>query len=169
MSVDHPPFPQHKQWSRLRAKYLSLKKESRWQLIIAYLLLLGVSAWLAHWTPDYLAGRSLWHFALSRMLVPMLALGVFAAWARLLPSALLLSALLLLVGTVSAIKREASGEPFQLSDLFLIDQGTSLFGYVGWDKWLRGLIIVPAAILYIWNIRLKIWSVPLFAVCIALL
>ena len=38
----------------------------------------AVHAFLGRWTPDYLQGRDLWHFWFSRMVVPMVMLGVFA-------------------------------------------------------------------------------------------
>ena len=91
-------------------------------LLVVYAILLAVHAYLGRWTPDYLKGRDLWHFWFTRMLVPMAMLGVFAAWARLFPAGLMLAAAFLFIGTLSAIKRESTGEPFQVSDLFLSGQ-----------------------------------------------
>ena len=53
---------------------------------LAYLILLAITAWLGRWDAEFLQGRDLWHFGLSRMVVPFIALGVFAAFARLVPS-----------------------------------------------------------------------------------
>lgn len=140
-----------------------------WKLGLCYLLLLALHAWLGRWTPEYLQGRDLWHFTLSRMVVPMLMLGVFASVVRLLPAAVMLSATLLFVGTLSAIKREATGEPFQVSDLFLAGQSTHLLNYVTWERWLIGAAVLPAAGLFVWRRRLRWWSAPLALVCIGLL
>lgn len=136
---------------------------------MAYAVLLAVVAFLGRWTPDYLAGRDLWHFAVSRMVVPVVMLGVAAAFIRLVPASLLLAATFLFIGTISAIKREATGEPFQVSDLFLGGQSTHLLGYVSWHNWLIGATIAPAAFLGIKAIRFRWWSIPLFAVCVTLL
>ncbi len=95
-------------------------------LAIAYLLLLAVHAWLGQWTPDYVEGRSLWHFWFTRMIVPMVMLGVLASAARVIPSAVMLAAAFLFIGTISAIKKDATGEPFQVSDLFLAGQSVHL-------------------------------------------
>lgn len=140
-----------------------------WKLLIAYAVLFAVIAFLGRWTPDYLEGRDLWHFTLTRMVVPMVMLGVVAAFIRIIPAALLLGAALLFIGTISAIKREATGEPFQVSDLFLAGQSTHLLGYVGWDKWLMGAAIVPASIYGFTSLRFRRWSIPLFVICVALL
>lgn len=140
-----------------------------WQLLFAYGLLLAVHAFLGQWTPEYLQGRDLWHFLLTRMLVPVVMLGVLASFARLLPATLMLAAALLFIGTISAIKRDATGEPFQVSDLFLAGQSVHLLHYVSWDRWLVGAFAAPAAGLYLWNLRFRRWSLPLFATCVALL
>ena len=140
-----------------------------WKLLIAYVVLFAVIAFLGRWTPEYLTGRDLWHFTLTRMVVPMVMLGVVAAFIRIIPAALLLGAALLFIGTISAIKREATGEPFQVSDLFLAGQSTHLLGYVGWDKWLMGAAIVPASIYGFTSLRFRRWSIPLFVICVALL
>ncbi len=139
------------------------------QLAFAYLLILCVHAYLGSWTPDYLKGRDLWHFWASRMVVPMVMLGVFTAFARLVPSALLLTAGFLFIGTLSAIKRESTGEPFQVSDLFLTGQGMHLLHYVTWDRWLIGALVVPAFVFYLWRLRFRWWSVPLALLCVGLL
>ena len=102
------------------------------QLFLVYLLLLAVHAWLGRWTPDYVHGRDLWHFWFTRMIVPMVMLGVLASAARLLPAGIMLAAALLFIGTISGIKRESTGEPFQVSDLFLAGQSVHLFHYVEW-------------------------------------
>jgi hypothetical protein len=136
---------------------------------LAYLILLAITAWLGRWDAEFLQGRDLWHFGLSRMVVPFIALGVFAAFARLVPSALLLASILLIIGTASAIKREATGEPFQVSDLFLAEQSTHLFAYVSWQNWLMGIWIFPAAIYYFRNLRFTRYSLPVFALCFGLL
>ena len=115
-------------------------------LFLAYALLLAVMAYLGRWTPAYLEGRDLWHFLFPRMLVAMVMLGVIASFIRIVPAALLLSSILLIGGTISAIKRESTGEPFQISDIFLTGQSGALLGYVSWDKWLVGLLIVPAVV-----------------------
>ena len=54
------------------------------QLAVIYLGLLAIHAYLGWWSPDYLQGRSLWHFWFTRMIVPMVMLGVLASFARLL-------------------------------------------------------------------------------------
>jgi hypothetical protein len=82
------------------------------QLLIIYLGLLAIHACLGWWSPDYLHGRSLWHFWFSRMIVPMVMLGVFAAFARLLPAGAMLGAALLFVGTLSSIKKASPASPF---------------------------------------------------------
>ena len=76
----------------------------------------------------------------SRMVAAFVMLGVFASFVRLFPAAVMLGATFLLVGTVSAIKRESTGEPFQVSDLFLTGQAPALLGYVGIGSWLAGYI-----------------------------
>ena len=139
------------------------------RLVFAYLLLLAVMAFLGRWTPDYLAGRDLWHFTISRMVVPMVMLGAVVAFMRIIPASRLLAAILLVIGTISAIKREATGEPFQVSDLFLAGQSTHLLGYVGYDKWLAAGTILPASLYGLCCLRFRRWSLPLFAACVALL
>ncbi|MBI2719476.1 MAG: sulfatase-like hydrolase/transferase [Rhizobiales bacterium] len=140
-----------------------------WKLIFAYLVILTVHAFLGRWTPGYLVGRDLWHFTISRMVIPMIMLGAVAAFVRLVPASLLLAAGFLAIGTISAIKREATGEPFQVSDLFLAGQGLHLLGYVGPGKWLVAGMILPAAAYSLRAIRFRRWSLPLFAVCAMLL
>ena len=127
--------------------FVAFLKIHLWKFVTAYLVLLAVMAYLGNWTPDYLQGRDLWHFMISRMVVAGVMLGVLAAFMRLVPAALLLAAALLFIGTISAIKREATGEPFQVSDLFLARQGSALFGYVSWQNWLIAAAIVPALFL----------------------
>lgn len=139
------------------------------QLLFVYALLLAVHAYLGRWTPDYLQGRDLWHFWFTRMLVPMVMLGVFASAARLLPAGVMLSAALLFVGTLSAIKRESTGEPFQVSDMFLAGQSVHLFHYVQWYHWLIGAAVIPAAAFYVRNLRFRWWSLPVALVCVGLL
>jgi hypothetical protein len=139
------------------------------QLVLVYVILLAVHAWLGRWTPDYLEGRDLWHFWFSRMLVPMALLGVFASAARLVPAGIMLGAALLFFGTISAIKREATGEPFQVSDIFLTGQSVHLFHYVEWHHWLLGATVIPAAAYFAANLRLRWWSVPLALMFIGLL
>src|SRR4051794_14667967 len=139
------------------------------QLLFAYVALLAVSAWIGHWTPEYLAGRTWWHFAISRMLVPMVALGALSAWARLVPAAFLLSTMLLFIGAVSAVKQEATGEPFQTSDFFLASQGTSLLGYADWRIIWPAALVIAASIYFVVNARIRLWSAPLFAICLGLL
>ncbi|WP_373502896.1 LTA synthase family protein [Aestuariivirga sp.] len=138
-------------------------------LAVAYLLILAVHALLGQWTPEYLQGRDLWHFWFTRMLVPMVMLGVLASVARILPSGIMLAAALLFVGTISAIKRESTGEPFQVSDLFLAGQSVHLFHYVQWYHWLMGAAILPATALYLTRLRFRWWSIPLALVFVALL
>lgn len=149
-------------WARLTA--LTLLK-----LLLVYVLLLAVHAWLGRWTPDYLEGRSLWHFWFTRMIVPMVMLGVFAAVARLMPAGVMLGSVLLFFGTLSAIKRESTGEPFQVSDLFLTGQSMHLLHYVEWYQWVIAATVIPAAIWFVMSLRLRWWSLPLALVCIALL
>ena len=138
-------------------------------MFLAYALLLAVMAYLGRWTPAYLEGRDLWHFLFPRMLVAMVMLGVFASFIRIVPAALLLSSILLIGGTISAIKRESTGEPFQISDIFLTGQSGALLGYVSWDKWLVGLLIVPAIVFAARNMRIRRWSLPVVLSCVALL
>ncbi len=139
------------------------------QLLFIYLLLLAIHAYLGWWSPEYLEGRSLWHFWFSRMLVPMAMLGVFFAFTRLVPSGLMLGAGLLFVGTLSSIKRESTGEPFQVSDLFLAGQSVHLFHYVHWYHWLLGATVIPAAIYYARSFRFRWWSLPVALVFVGLL
>jgi Sulfatase len=139
------------------------------KLLFAYAVLLCVLAYLGSWSPDYLAGRDLWHFMIARMAVPIVMLGVFAAFIRTVPAALLLAAILLLIGAVSEIKRGAIGEPVQISDLFLASQAPSLLGYVTWREWLAGVTVIPAAIHALRNLRFRLWSLPMAAACVALL
>ena len=144
-------------------------KRDLWKFVAAYVLLLGVLAYLGRWTPDYLEGRDLWHFLFSRMVAAFVMLGVFASFVRLFPAAVMLGATFLLVGTVSAIKRESTGEPFQVSDLFLTGQAPALLGYVGIGSWLAGASIFPAFYYSARNLRFRLWSLPLLACCVALL
>ena len=154
---------------RLRQRVLALLKRDLWKFIAAYVLLLAVMAWLGRWTPEYLAGRDLWHFLVTRMIVAMVMLGVLTSFIRLFPTALLLAATLLLVGTISAIKRDATGEPFQVSDLFLSAHAPSLLGYVDWSYWLAGALVIPAVVYALRSIRVRLWSLPLALVCAGLL
>jgi phosphoglycerol transferase MdoB-like AlkP superfamily enzyme len=139
------------------------------QLLAIYLLLLAVHAWLGRWTPDYLDGRSLWHFWFTRMIVPMVMLGVFASAARLVPAGVMLGAALLFFGTLSAIKRESTGEPFQVSDIFLTGQSVHLLHYVEWHHWLLGATVIPAAVWFGANLRLRWWSLPVALLFVGLL
>lgn len=139
------------------------------QLLLVYLLLLAVHAYLGRWTPDYLEGRDLWHFWFSRMVVPMVMLGVLASSARLIPAGVMLAAAFLFLGTLSAIKREATGEPFQVSDMFLAGQSVHLFQYVEWHHWLLGATVVPAALFFATNLRWRWWSLPMALLFIGLL
>ena len=150
------------QWAR-RAARVAL------QLLLVYVILLAVHAWLGRWIPAYLEGRDLWHFWFTRMVVPMVMLGVFASAARLLPAGIMLASALLFIGTLSAIKRESTGEPFQVSDVFLSGQSVHLLHYVEWHHWLLGAAIIPAAVYYAANLRLRWWSVPMALVCVGLL
>lgn len=149
-------------WARTAARIVI-------DLALAYLLILAVHAFLGRWTPDYLQGRDLWHFWFSRMIVPMVMLGVLASTARILPSGLMLAAALLFVGTISAIKRESTGEPFQVSDLFLAGQSVHLLHYVEWYHWLMAAAIIPSAGIYLTKFRFRWWSVPVALVFVALL
>ena len=139
------------------------------QLAVIYLGLLAIHAYLGWWSPDYLQGRSLWHFWFTRMIVPVVMLGVLASFARLLPAGAMLGAALLFVGTLSAIKKESTGEPFQISDLFLAGQSVHLLHYVHWQHWVLGALIIPAAIWYALNLRFRWWSLPVALICVALL
>lgn len=139
------------------------------QLFVIYLGLLAIHAYLGWWSPEYLVGRSLWHFWFTRMIAPMVMLGVFAAFARLLPAGAMLGAGLLFVGTLSQIKRESTGEPFQVSDLFLAGQSVHLLHYVHWYHWLLGALIIPAAIWYALNFRFRWWSIPMALLFVGLL
>lgn len=149
-------------WTRTAARIVL-------DLAIAYLLLLAVHAFLGQWTPDYLQGRDLWHFYFSRMVVPMIMLAFFFSFARLVPSALMLVAVLLFVGTISAIKKDSTGEPFQVSDLFLGGQSVHLLHYVTWDRWAMGALIIPASLLYLKSFRFRFWSIPLAVLCVGAL
>lgn len=149
-------------WARATAKLLL-------QLLAIYLLLLAIHAYLGWWSPDYLQGRSLWHFWFTRMIVPMVMLGVFAAFARPMAAGAMLGASLLFVGTLSSIKKGSTGEPFQISDLFLAGQSMHLLHYVHWYHWVLGALIVPATIWYVRNLRFRWWSLPMALVCVALL
>ena len=139
------------------------------QLLFVYVVLLAVHAFLGRWTPDYLQGRDLWHFWFSRMVVPMVMLGVFVSAARLIPAGIMLAAGLLFFGTISAIKREATGEPFQVSDLFLTGQSMHLLNYVQWYQWLLGATVIPAGYVFLRNLRLRWWSLPMALVFVGLL
>ena len=150
------------QWAR-RAARVAL------QLLIVYAILLAVHAWLGRWTPAYLEGRDLWHFWFTRMVVPMVMLGVFASAARLVPAGIMLAAAFLFIGTLSAIKRESTGEPFQVSDVFLTGQSVHLLHYVEWHHWLLGAAVIPASVYYAANLRLRWWSLPLALFCVGLL
>lgn len=149
-------------WLRVAGKLLL-------QLFIIYLGLLAIHAYLGWWSPDYLHGRSLWHFWFSRMIVPMVMLGFFAAFARLLPAGAMLGAGLLFVGTLSQIKKDSTGEPFQFSDLFLAGQSVHLLHYVHWYHWLLGALVIPAGIWYLRNLRIRWWSLPVALCFVALL
>ena len=139
------------------------------KLLLVYAMLLAIHAWLGRWSPDYLEGRSLWHFWFTRMIVPMVMLGVFASVARLIPAGVMLGAVLLFFGTLSAIKRESTGEPFQVSDLFLTGQSVHLLHYVEWYQWLIAATVIPAAIWFAMSLRLRWWSLPLALLCLGLL
>ena len=138
-------------------------------LAAVYLLLLAVHALLGRWTPEFLQGRDLWHFLFPRMIVPMVMLGVFFSVARLIPAGVMLASAFLFVGTLSAIKRESTGEPFQVSDLFLAGQSMHLLHYVHWYHGLLGLSVIPAAFYFIRNLRVRWWSLPLALLCVGLL
>lgn len=139
------------------------------QLLVIYLGLLAIHAYLGRWSPEYLQGRSLWHFWFTRMIAPMVMLGFFASFARLLPAGAMLGAGLLFVGTLSQIKKDSTGEPFQISDLFLAGQSVHLLHYVQWYHWLLGALIIPAGIWYVLNLRFRWWSIPMALVFVALL
>ena len=139
------------------------------QLLAAYLIVLAVHAYLGWWSPDFLHGRSMWHFWFARMVIPMIMFGFFAAFARLVPAGAMLGAGLLFVGTLSAIKKESTGEPFQISDLFLAGQSVHLLHYVHWYHWMLGALVIPAAIWYALRLRIRWWSLPVALSCVALL
>jgi hypothetical protein len=139
------------------------------QLFFVYLLLLAIHAYLGWWSPEFLKGRSMWHFWFARMVIPMIMFGVFAAFARPVPAGLMLGAGFLFVGTLSAIKRSQTGEPFQFSDLFLAGQSVHLLHYVHWYHWMLAASVIPAGIYFLWNLRLRWWSLPLAALCVGLL
>lgn len=139
------------------------------QLLAVYLLLLAVHALLGRWTPEFLQGRDLWHFWFPRMIVPIVMLGVFVSIARIVPAGVMLASAFLFLGTLSAIKRESTGEPFQVSDLFLAGQSMHLLHYVHWYHWLLGLSIIPAFIYFLRNLRVRWWSLPLALLCVGLL
>jgi hypothetical protein len=139
------------------------------QLLLVYAMLLAVHAWLGRWSPDYLAGRDLWHFWFTRMVVPMIMLGVFASAARLIPAGVMLGSALLFFGTLSAIKRESTGEPFQVSDIFLAGQSLHLLHYVEWHHWVLGATVLPGAYVFLRNLRLRWWSLPMALLFVGLL
>ena len=149
-------------WLRVTAKVLL-------QLFLVYLILLAIHAYLGWWSPDFLKGRSLWHFWFSRMIIPMVMLGFFAAFARIVPAGVMLGSGFLLVGTLSQIKKDSTGEPFQISDLFLAGQSVHLLHYVHWYHWLLGASVIPAAIWYARNLRFRWWSVPVALLFVGLL
>lgn len=155
--------------SRMAFAVRGFLRRDLWTWLAVYLLLLAVLAILGRWTPEFLEGRTLWHFMAARMVVAFVMLGVLAAFIRLLPAALLLASALLIVGTISAIKRASTGEPFQVSDLFLTSQTPALLGYVQWYHWLAGLTIIPALYYALRNLRFRLWSIPLLALCVGLL
>ncbi|MFN4140780.1 LTA synthase family protein [Aestuariivirga sp.] len=155
--------------ARTMPRWLRMGGSAALQMLFVYLLLLAVHAWLGRWTPDYLDGRDLWHFWFTRMIVPMAMLGVLASAARLLPAGIMLAAALLFIGTLSAIKRESTGEPFQVSDLFLAGQSVHLFSYVQWHHWLLGAAVIPASVFYVSRLRLRWWSLPVALVFLGLL
>ena len=155
--------------ARALPRWLRTASWITFQLLLVYALLLAVHAYLGRWTPDYLHGRDLWHFWFTRMIVPMVMLGVFASAARLLPAGVMLAAAFLFLGTLSAIKRESTGEPFQVSDLFLAGQSVHLFHYVEWHPWLLGAALIPAGVFYAANLRLRWWSLPMALVFVGLL
>ena len=138
-------------------------------LFAAYGLLLCVHAYLGWWSPEFLHGRDLWHFYASRMIVPMVMLAFLASFSRVFASGLLLASVLLLIGMVSAIKKQATGEPFQVSDLFLASQGGALFGYVEPWRWIFAILPLPALYYYVQNFRFRAWSLPLAFISIAAL
>ena len=150
-------------------KWLRVAGRLLLQLLAVYLLLLAIHAYLGWWSPEYLQGRSLWHFWFTRMIVPMVMFGFFLAFARPLAAGAMVGAALLFVGTLSAIKKDSTGEPFQISDLFLAGQSVHLLHYVQWYHWLLGALIVPATIWYVRSLRFRRWSLPLALVCVALL
>ena len=155
--------------SRAAPNWLRVAGKLLLQLFVIYLGLLAIHAYLGWWSPEYLQGRSLWHFWFSRMIVPMVMLGVFASFARLLPAGAMLGAGLLFVGTLSQIKKDSTGEPFQFSDLFLAGQSVHLLHYVHWYHWLLGATVIPAAIWYAMNLRIRWWSLPVALCFVALL
>ncbi|HMT13814.1 MAG TPA: LTA synthase family protein [Aestuariivirga sp.] len=137
--------------------------------LFAYLLVLAVVAVLAGWTPEYLHGRTWWHFMATRMIVPMVMVAALASFIRLVPAAVLTAAGLLAVGMASAIKQAATGEPFQVSDFLLAGQGTHLTSYVAWWQWLVAALFIPALVHAVLRLRLRWWSLPAFALCAGLL
>ncbi|MFO1121225.1 MAG: LTA synthase family protein [Hyphomicrobiales bacterium] len=163
MAGDGPPAPARGS-GRLARFGLGIVK-----LCAAYLILLAVMAYLGQWTPDYLQGRDLWHFLFPRMVVAMVMLGVLASFIRVIPAALLLATMLLVIGTLSEIKRQSTGEPFQVSDAFLAGQSGALLGYVSWDKWLIAALLLPALYLAFRNLVFRAWSIPLALSCLFLL
>jgi hypothetical protein len=81
----------------------------------------------------------------------------------------MLAAALLFFGTISAIKRESTGEPFQVSDLFLTGQSMHLLHYVQWYHWVLGAAIIPAGVFFAMNLRLRWWSLPVALIFAGLL
>lgn len=135
----------------------------------AYLLLLAVLTLLGRWWPDYLQGRTWWHFMATRMVVAMVMVAAVASLVRLVPAALLTASGLLSIGMASAVKRAATGEPLQVSDFFLAGQGTHLTGYVSVPQWAVAALFIPALAYALMRTRLRWWSGPALVLCVALL
>ena len=81
----------------------------------------------------------------------------------------MLAAAFLFIGTLSAIKRESTGEPFQVSDIFLTGQSVHLLHYVEWHHLLLGAAVIPASVYYAANLRLRWWSPAVALLCVGLL
>lgn len=136
--------------------------------LAGYLLIFCATAWSSGWTPEWILKGDIWPFLTTRMIVPMALLAVIAAWATLIPSAALLTALIALAGAISTIKKEAIGQPFTLSDVQLAGQGIDLWPYMTLTAWVIAGALPIFVLLYFRKLRFRFWSPLLFvgAVCV---
>ena len=135
---------------RSSAPWLRTAIRVLFHLAVAYLLILAVHAFLGQWTPEYLQGRDLWHFWFSRMIVPMVMLGVLASVA---PH----SSVRHHAGGGAAFRRHAfrrssasrRASPSRSAISSSRASRVHLFQYVQWYHWLIGAAILPATAFYL--------------------